>query len=45
MTYKKEILRFSAKKIAHLKKPTKRKRDLAQAFAFAIMAKNKKFGV
>lgn len=42
--YKKEILKFSSKKLSYLKKPTKRKRDLVQQFAFTLIAKSKKFG-
>jgi len=45
MTYKKALQKFSAKKLSHLKKPTKRKRDLVEMFAFALMVKHKKFGV
>jgi len=45
MTYKKSILKFSAKKLAHLKMPTTRKRDLVEMFAFALMVKHRKQGV
>jgi len=40
--YVKEIIKWSRKQLVRLKKPTERKRDLVDRYAFAVLVKCKK---